>query len=103
MQRNRVANKAEVIITSLVAEDSPIDSIGEEDNKTMEMFGNLSNNVIKSLSFRKEPKSDVSVRLSKNSGEKLHTNPILVNENHSSSATFKDRIQQKTKSNSSIR
>ena len=62
---------SKLIPVSVKAEDSLADS-GFEDNKTIEMFGNLPNNVFKSQSFAKNIKSDISVRMSNNSISKVN-------------------------------
>lgn len=84
---------------SLRAEDSLVESAIDDDNRTTEMFGNLSQNVFKSQIIIKAEPTDISVRLSNNSNPKASSSQ-KQNVDASSSATFR---KERSKSNSSVK
>lgn len=86
---------------SIKAEDSLLKETMEDDaNKTNEIFGNLSKNVMKSQIIQNRTATDVSVHLTENSHQKLSSSHR--GRGGSSSATFKG-AKNRSKSNSSIR
>jgi len=73
---------------SIKAKDSLKESICDEENRTQEMFGNLSQNVFKSQIIQNRPPTDTSIHLTENSYPKQSSSHKILGEG-SSSATFR--------------